>query len=47
MLYKARNEAINLYDDYSLKKLNQNKTIQLKEQDLKYKPLTKCFKDYQ
>ena len=51
MLYKARNEAIKFYDDYSLMmseaKLNQNKTIQLKEQGLKYLHQSKCFKDYQ
>ena len=36
--YKARNEAIKFYDDYSLKKsLKKNlKLEQLKEQDLKY-----------
>ena len=39
MLYKARNEAIQFYDDYSLmmseEKLTQSKTIQLKEQGSK------------
>ena len=40
MLYKAKNEAIKFYDNHSLmmseEKLNQNKIIQKKEQDLKY-----------
>ena len=51
MLYKVRNEAIQFYDGYSLimseAKTNKNKTIQLKEQGLKYLHLSKCFKDYQ
>ena len=35
MLYKARNEAIKFYDDYSSRCLKQN-IKQLKKQDLKY-----------
>ena len=40
MLYKARNEAIKFYDDYSLMmseaKTKSKQKIQLKESDLKY-----------
>ena len=46
MLYKARNDAIKFYDDYSLIRLKQN-LKQLKEQELKCELLNKCFKDCQ
>ena len=46
MLYKARNDAIKFYDDYSLICLKQN-LKQLKEQELKCELLNKCFKDCQ
>ena len=46
MLYKARNDAIKFYDDYSLICLKQN-LKQLKEQELQCELLNKCFKDCQ
>ena len=36
MLHKARNEAIEFYDDYSLMVSEAKKIKQPKEQDLKY-----------
>ena len=51
MLYKARNEAIKFYGDYSLiiseAKTKSKQNDKTKEQYLKYQHPSKCFNDYQ
>ena len=46
MLYKARNEAIKFYDDYSSME-SEAKTKATKGTGLKIFTLKKCFEDYQ
>ena len=46
MLYKARNEAIKFYYDYSLMR-SEVKVKATKDQVLKFYHRNKCFKDYQ
>ena len=46
MLYKARNEAIKFYDEYSLM-MCEAKYGATKVTGLKYQHLNKWFKDYQ
>ena len=47
MLYKARNNVTEFFDDYSLMVSEAKHKASKIEQGLKYQLLNKCFKDYQ